>query len=107
MSVSVDKKEVGTMKAVIKFKGFQIPVEEGQTITVPRVDAREGETVEADVVLYKGENGLEFGGHKAVLKVVGHVQKPLLVFKMRRKTNYRRMYHHVQEYTKVVVERIE
>jgi len=40
------------MKAVIKFKGFQIPVEEGQTITVPKVDAKEGETVEADVVLY-------------------------------------------------------
>jgi ribosomal protein L21 len=95
------------MKAVIRFKGFQIPVEEGQTITVPKVDAKEGETVEADVILYKGDEGLEFGGRRAVLKVVGHVQKPLLVFKMRRKTNYRRMYHHVQEYTKVVVERIE
>lgn len=95
------------MKAVIRFKGFQIPVEEGQLITVPKVEAKEGDTLEADVILYKGENGLEFGNHKAILKVVKHVQKPLLVFKMRRKTNYRRMYHHVQEYTKVMVERIE
>ena len=63
--------------------------------------------LEAEVILYKGENGLEFKGHKAVLRVLEHVQKPLLVFKMHRKTNYRRMYHHVQEYTKVVVEKIE
>ncbi len=95
------------MKAVIRFKGFQIPVEEGQIVTVPKVDASEGETLEADVLLYKGENGIEIGNHRAILKVVGHVRKPLLVFKMRRKTNYRRMYHHVQEYTRVVVERIE
>ncbi len=95
------------MKAVIRFKGFQIPVEEGQVITVPKVDVSEGDTLEADVLLYKGEEGIEFGNHRAVLKVVGHVRKPLLVFKMRRKTNYRRMYHHVQEYTRVVVERIE
>ncbi len=95
------------MKAVIKFKGFQIPVEEGDRITVPRVRADVGDTLEAEVILYKGENGLEFKGHKAVLRVLEHVQKPLLVFKMHRKTNYRRMYHHVQEYTKVVVEKIE
>ncbi|NPA80323.1 MAG: 50S ribosomal protein L21 [Thermotogae bacterium] len=95
------------MKAVIKFKGFQIPVDEGQQITVPKVEAKVGDTLEAPVILYKGDGGVEFGNHKAVLRVVGHVKKPLLVFKMHRKTNYRRMYRHVQEYTKVVVEKIE
>ncbi|NPB04568.1 MAG: 50S ribosomal protein L21 [Thermotogae bacterium] len=95
------------MKAIIKFKGFQIPVKEGQLITVPKVDAEEGDTLQAEVILYKGPNGLEFRGHKATLKVIEHFSKPLLVFKMRRKTNYRRMYHHEQHYTKVVVEKIE
>ncbi len=94
------------MDAVIKIKGFQIPVKKGQKVVIPYTSMKEGEYIEADVIMSVKEGKVSFEGGKAKLKVVGEKEEKVLVFKMKRKKNYRRLYNHIQKYTVALVEEI-
>ncbi len=95
------------MEAIIKIKGFQIPVKKGQRIVIPYTGLKEGDTLEAEVVMSIKEGKVSFDKKRAILKVVGEKSKETLIFKMKRKKNYRRMYNHVQKYTVAVVEGVD
>jgi len=96
------------MEAVIKVKGFQIPVKKGQKVVLPNLNLRGGETFSAEVIMKKLEDGkVSFEKGRAVLRVLEEKEDRMIVFKMRSKKNYRRMYFHTQKYTIARVEEID
>lgn len=94
------------MEAVINVKGFQIPVKRGQRVIVPYLGLEEGEIFEVDAIMSVEGDRVSFEKKRAKLKVLGEKDEKLIIFKMKRKNNYRRMYFHVQKYTVVRVEDI-
>jgi Ribosomal protein L21 len=95
------------MEAIIRVKGFQIPVKKGQRVILPNLNLKEGETFPAEVIMKKLEDGkVSFEKGTAVLRVLGEKEEKLIVFKMKSKKNYRRMYLHTQKYTVARVEEI-
>ncbi|MBO4392155.1 MAG: 50S ribosomal protein L21 [Clostridia bacterium] len=98
------------MYAVIKTGGKQYKVSEGDEIYVEKLDAKDGDKVEFEVVM-AGNDGQIFLGADAA-KVTGEVvktgkQKKITVFKFKAKKNYRRHQGHRQPYTKVAIKTIK
>lgn len=102
------------MYAIIETGGKQYRVTEGDVVTVEKLTAEAGETIEFDRVLTVVKDGdVVIGrplvdGAKVVAKVVDHGKgKKILVFKYKAKSNYRRRQGHRQPFTKVIIEKIE
>lgn len=102
------------MYAVVKTGGKQFRVQEGDVIFVEKLDAEVESTVELTEVLAVANNGeLKVGaplveGAKVVAKVAAQGKaKKVVVFKYKRKKDYRRKNGHRQPYTKLVIEKIE
>jgi len=87
--------------AVIKAGGKQFLVEEGQTIRVPSIQADAGSSVELDALLSTGSE------NKISATVVDHgkVQK-IVVFKKKRRKQYKRTRGHRQGYTTLKIDSI-
>ncbi len=100
------------MFAVIETGGKQVRVEVGQSIFVEKLDAKEGDVVVFDKVLFvDGDNATVGTPFIKGAKVTGKVAKQgkeakVLVFKYKSKANYRRLQGHRQPYTKVTIENI-
>lgn len=101
------------MYAIIQTGGKQYRVQEGDVLTIEKLDAAEGAEVEFDQVLTVVKDGsIEIGkpvvaGAKVTGKVVAQGKaKKILVFKYKAKSNYRRRQGHRQPFTKVVIEKI-
>lgn len=101
------------MYAIIETGGKQYKVEEGQIINVEKLDVQQGEEVNFDkVLLIKDEENIIPGSpviEKA--KVIGEVietarGKKIIVFKYKRRKNYRRKKGHRQWYSKVKIKEI-
>ncbi|HZW82956.1 MAG TPA: 50S ribosomal protein L21 [Candidatus Deferrimicrobium sp.] len=102
------------MYAVIETGGKQFRVQQGDVITVEKLDANVGDVVTIERILFVEKDGkVQVGtpvvaGAKAMVKVVEHGKgDKIIVFKYKAKKNYRRKQGHRQPYTKVVVESIE
>ena len=100
--------------AVIETGGKQHKVEEGEIITIEKLDLGEGEKVEfSDVLAVKNNDKLEVG--KPFLdgaKVTGTVlsqekDKKIVIIKMRRRQDYRSKQGHRQKLTKVKIDSIK
>lgn len=96
------------MYAVIETGGKQYRVAKNQQIEVERLDAEPGSTVAFEsVLLVEGEDGVKVGaplleGAKVSGEVVAQSRAPkILVFKKKRRTNYRRRAGHRQHQTVV------
>lgn len=94
------------MYAVVRIAGKQVTVEPDHTIHVPRLDAEVGSTVSCDdVLLYADGEDIRVGrprldGISVTAEVVKHDREPkIVVFKMKRRKNYRRKNGHRQGYT--------
>ncbi len=101
------------MYAIIKTGGKQYRVQEGDFITIEKLEAAADETVTFDQVLTVVNDGsVKVGtplvnGAKVTGKVVEHGKgKKILVFKYKAKSNYRRRQGHRQPFTKVRIESI-
>ena len=101
------------MYAIIETGGKQFKVQEGDILSVEKLDAGEGESVEITRVLAVVKEGEVIVGKpivegaKAILKVLEHGKgEKVLIFKYKAKKNYRRTRGHRQPYSKVVVEKI-
>ena len=98
------------MYAIIETGGKQYRVQEGDVITVEKLGIDDGKKVEFDKVLVlSDDNGLQVGkpyidGAKVVGKVVenGKGQK-VVIFKYKRKKDYRKKQGHRQPYTMVEI----
>jgi large subunit ribosomal protein L21 len=102
------------MYAVVRSGGKQYRIEPGQRVRVERLAGAEGDAIElGEVLLIGGEGEPRIGqplvaGAKAVGRIVGQGRGPkLMLFKMKRRKNYRRKQGHRQDYTEILVDRIE
>ncbi|WP_100488709.1 50S ribosomal protein L21 [Sporolactobacillus pectinivorans] len=100
------------MYAIIETGGKQLKVEEGQSIFVEKLVAEAGETVTFDKVLFVGGDDTKVGtptveGASVTAKVVEQGRdKKIIVFKFKKRKNYRRKQGHRQPFTKVTIEKI-
>jgi large subunit ribosomal protein L21 len=100
------------MYAIIETGGKQVRVEVGQEIFVEKLDANDNETVTFDKVLQLSGKKTLIGvpyveGAKVVGSVVKHGRgKKIIVFKYKKRKNYRRKQGHRQAYTKVLINQI-
>ena len=103
------------MYAIVEINGQQFKVEEGKKIFVNHIrEAEEGQTVEFDKVLLVDNEGAITVGTPTVegAKVVCEVINPLvkgakgIVFKMKRRKDYRKKNGHRQQYTQVEIKSV-
>ncbi|WP_085523229.1 50S ribosomal protein L21 [Tuberibacillus sp. Marseille-P3662] len=100
------------MYAIIETGGKQLKVEEGQAVSVEKLDVEPGETVTFDKVLFVGGDNVKVGnphvdGANVTAKVAEHGKgDKIVVFKMKRRKNYRRKQGHRQPFTKVTIDKI-
>ena len=86
--------------AVIKSGGKQFLVEEGQTVRVPSLTANAGSSIELEALLSSGE-----GKISATIVEHGRDQK-IVVFKKKRRKQYKRTRGHRQGYTTLKIDSI-
>ena len=103
------------MYAIVDMKGQQFKVEEGQKLFIHHVqNAEAGQTIEFDKVLLVDNNGAIAVGAPTVegAKVVVEVVNPLvkgdkvIVFKMKRRKDFRKKNGHREQFTQVVVKSV-
>jgi large subunit ribosomal protein L21 len=99
--------------AIIRSGGKQFRVEEGATVRVPSLDKQAGEQVELEaLVVVGGEGGVKVGspaveGARVTATVVDHGRgDKIIVFKKKRRKQYKRTQGHRQNYTTVKIDSI-
>jgi large subunit ribosomal protein L21 len=99
--------------AVIKTGGKQFVVEKGSTLRIPSIEAEAGKTVELDAMLTAGGgDGGEgdapvVGAAKVSATVVDHGRgAKIVVFKKKRRKQYKRKQGHRQGYTTITIDSI-
>ena len=102
------------MYAVIKSGGKQHKVAEGEIITIEKIDAEEGSSVEfSEVLAVNKEGNLQVGrplleGAKVVGKVINHLKAPkVTIIKMKRRQDWRKKQGHRQNLSKIEIKSIE
>ena len=101
------------MYAIIRDRGTQYRVEEGQVLDVALLDAEAGSQVElGEVLLLGGGDQVTVGtplisGAKVVAKVLGTTKgDKIVVFKYKNKKRYRRRTGHRQQFTSIAISQI-
>ncbi len=103
------------MYAIVEINGQQFKVEEGKKLFVNHMkEAEAGKTVEFDkVLLVDKEGSVQVGaptvsGAKVVCEVINPMVKgdKVIVFKMKRRKDYRKKNGHRQQYTQVEVKSV-
>lgn len=102
------------MYAVVRDRGAQYRVEQGQTLDVALMDAEPGAEVVLDEVLLVGDtDDVKIGAPlvnnaRVIAEVVGEARgEKIVVFKYKRKKRYRRRTGHRQDYTRLAIKAIE
>ena len=101
------------MYAIIRDRGTQYRVEEGQTLQVALMDVEPGSQLELEeVLMIGGGDQILVGtplvaGAKVVAKVLGESKgDKIIVFKYKNKKRYRRRTGHRQQYTNIAISQI-
>src|SRR3712207_4777849 len=100
--------------AIIRSGGKQFRVAEGETVRVPSIDAEAGESVELEALVIGGGEGGEtrvgtpaIDGARVTGTVVEHGRgDKIIVFKKKRRKQYKRTRGHRQDFTAVKIESI-
>lgn len=103
------------MYAVFETGGKQFRAEPGSRIRIPTLQAEPGEKVTFDQVLLAGGEGDQVhvgtpvvDGATVTAEVIRHARTPkIIVYKRKRRKNYRRKQGHRQHFTRVRIESIE
>jgi large subunit ribosomal protein L21 len=102
------------MYAIIRTGGKQFRVAPGDTLKVPSINADVGDTITIDDVLLGGSDddvqvgGPVLDGASVKAEIVGHGRgEKIIVFKWKRRKNYRRKQGHRQGYTEIRVDSID
>lgn len=91
--------------AIIKSGGKQFVVKEGQTIRVPSITADTGSSVEVDALFNSNGDKKSSGKISATVVEHGRDQK-IVVFKKKRRKQYKRTRGHRQAFTTLKIESI-
>jgi len=99
---------------VVRDRGAQYRVEQGQTLDVALMEAEPGTEIVLDEVLLVGDtDDVKIGAPlvanaRVVAEVVGEARgEKIIVFKYKRKKRYRRRTGHRQDYTRIAIKTIE
>jgi large subunit ribosomal protein L21 len=102
------------MYAVVRSGGKQVRVSPGAAVRVEKLPGDVGDAIElAEVLLVGGEGDTRVGrplvdGAKVMGKITAQGRGPkIIVWKQKRRKNYRRKQGHRQDYTEITVESIE
>ena len=101
------------MYAIIRTGGKQFRAEPGKTLRIPSVDTAPGESLKFDEVLLGSDgDSVKIGapavsGASVTAEVVRHGKgEKIIIFKHKRRKNYRRKQGHRQKFTEVRVNEI-
>ena len=101
------------MYAIVDIGGVQFKVSQSMKIQVPKMEVEPGKSVELNKVLLLVDNeDVKVGkptvaGASIMAKVISHGKdKKVIVFKKKRKKNYRVLRGHRQEYTELQIDQI-
>lgn len=95
------------MYAIIRTGGKQFRAEPGQTLRVPSLSQEPGEKITFDVLLGATDSEVKVGaplvdGAAVTAEVVKHGKgEKIIIFKHKRRKNYRRKQGHRQKFTEV------
>ena len=94
--------------AVIKTGGKQFVVEKGSTVRIPSVDVEAGKSLELDALLTgDSDKSPTLGAAKVSATVVDHGRAAkIVVFKKKRRKQYKRKQGHRQGFTTVKIDSI-
>jgi large subunit ribosomal protein L21 len=97
--------------AIIRSGGKQFRVEEGQQVRVPLMDKEVGSTIELDVLLLGGDESKVgtpmVDGARVAATIVDHGRDTkIIVFKKKRRKQYKRTRGHRQDYTTLKIDSI-
>ena len=97
------------MLAIVKIAGQQFKVKAGDSLYVPHIEGKTGDTVEfSDVLMTGGDGAVATGnGVKAVVKaeIINDMIKgdKVIAFKMKRRKGFRKKHGHRTQYTHIKV----
>lgn len=98
--------------AIIRSGGKQFRVEEGATVRLPSINKEAGAAVELEALVVEGADGVKIGsplveGARIAATVVEHGRgEKIIVFKKKRRKQYKRTRGHRQNYTAVKIDSI-
>ena len=94
--------------AIIRTGGKQFSVEAGETLRVPSMaDKKEGEKVDIEALFVADGDKISLGGATVKATVLGHGRADkIIVFKKKRRKQYKRKQGHRQGYTEIKIEKI-
>ena len=91
--------------AIIQAGGKQFRVAEGDVIKVPSITAEVGSAVEFNALLSADGDQVELGDGRVKATVVEHGRGPkVIVFKKKRRKQYKKTHGHRQNFTAVRIE---
>lgn len=94
--------------AIIKSGGKQFNVESGQTLRVPTIEEKEGKKIELDALLIGDGKKTNLDGGKVIATIVSHGRDDkIIVFKKKRRKQYKRRYGHRQGFTEIKIGKIK
>lgn len=98
------------MYALVEIKGKQYKAEKGTLLKVDKIDSEKGDSLEFDkVLMLSNDSDVKIGTpYVEGIKVQGSVEdqikdKKIIVFKYKKRKNYKRTQGHRQQYTLVRV----
>lgn len=101
------------MFAVIETGGKQYKVSPGDKILIELLEKAKEEVIFKNVLLLKNENGLKIGnpyikGATVKGRILGEIKsKKVIIFKKKRRKQYKRKKGHRQRYLEVLIEEIK
>jgi len=104
--------EVMVMFAIIKAGGKQYTVKPGDEIVVNKLDVESGDCAFEEVLAVENDGKFEIGqptvaGAKVEAEIVNHFKgEKILVFKKKRRKDYKKRYGHRDNLTKVKIKNI-
>ena len=95
--------------AIIQSGGKQFRVSEGEVVRVPSLSAEVGDSVDFETLVHSSDDGVQVGAPALDGRVSGTVVehgrgKKIIVFKMKRRKQYKKTHGHRQNYTAVKIE---
>jgi len=105
---SIDRSEQEEMSyAIIRTGGKQFPVESGQTLRVPRIGEKEGKKVDVEALVVGSGTDAKIGAATIKATIVGHGKADkIIVFKKKRRKQYKRKQGHRQGFTEIKIDKI-
>lgn len=93
--------------AIVKTGGKQFSVEAGQVVRVPTIDAVAGSKVTIPALVAGAGSDIKIGDGSVEATVVGHGRgEKVIVFKKKRRKQYKRKQGHRQGYTEIKIEKL-